>query len=70
MAALPDGVVAVAGERIVAVGTQSEVAAQVDRRPRRGAWMRRGCVVAPGFVDSHTHLVFGGSRVAGVRARA
>ncbi len=22
----------------------------------------RGCVVAPGFVDSHTHLVFGGSR--------
>jgi len=22
----------------------------------------RGCVVCPGFVDSHTHLVFGGSR--------
>ena len=22
----------------------------------------RGCVVTPGFVDSHTHLVFGGSR--------
>ncbi|UCD19909.1 MAG: amidohydrolase family protein, partial [candidate division WOR-3 bacterium] len=22
----------------------------------------QGCVVMPGFVDSHTHLVFGGSR--------
>ncbi len=56
------GWVAVAGEAIVAVGSRAEVEAAADCS---GAEVvdAAGCVVAPGFVDSHTHLVFGGSRV-------
>jgi imidazolonepropionase len=56
------GWVAIAGETIAAVGSRAEVEAAVDCR---GAEVidAAGCVVAPGFVDSHTHLVFAGSRV-------
>ena len=56
------GSVVVAGERIIAVGPDADVRAQVDTT---GAMVidASGKIVAPGFVDSHTHLVFGGSRV-------
>ena len=56
------GVVAVAGDRIVDVGPAEAVANRVDLA---GALVvdAGGGVVAPGFVDCHTHLVFGGSRV-------
>ncbi len=59
---IPDGIVAVAGERIVGVGTSDEVARRVDLS---GATPldAGGGIVAPGFVDPHTHVVFGGSRV-------
>jgi imidazolonepropionase len=56
------GSVAVTGERIIAVGTAAEVAARVDTSSAQFI-DASGKVVAPGFVDSHTHLVFGGSRV-------
>ena len=65
---IPGGSVAIAGERIVAAGPADEVAAAVDRSDARiidGA----GRVVLPGFVDCHTHLVFGGSRVDEYTAR-
>ncbi len=65
---LPGGVVAIAGERILAAGTHEEVAARVDLEPRE-VLDATGRVVAPGFVDSHTHLVFGGSRVREYAAR-
>ena len=65
---IPGGVVAVAGERILAVGTAAEVAAQADTASAR-VLDAAGRVVAPGFVDSHTHLVFGGSRVKEYAAR-
>jgi imidazolonepropionase len=56
------GSVAIAGERIRDVGPAGDVAGRVDVR---GAAIvdAAGGVVAPGFVDCHTHLVFGGTRV-------
>jgi imidazolonepropionase len=65
---IPSGVVAVRGERIIAVGTESEVAAAVDLSAA-AVLDAGGGVAAPGFVDSHTHLVFGGSRVLEYAAR-
>lgn len=63
-----DGAVAIAGEHILAVGTTAQVKAQVDATRAR-VLDARGKIVAPGFVDSHTHLVFGGSRVQEYAAR-
>ena len=59
---IPRGAVAVAGGRILAVGSAAEVSAAVDRCSAR-VIDAAGRVVLPGFVDCHTHLVFGGSRV-------
>jgi imidazolonepropionase len=56
---IADGAVAIAGDRIVAVGTTSDVAARFDARRTIDA---TGRVVMPGFVDPHTHLVFGRTR--------
>ena len=65
---IKNGYIAVLGERIVSVGTREEVMSVVDIR---GAEIidGRGKVVVPGFVDSHTHLIFGGSRVKEYSAR-
>ncbi len=59
---ITDGAVAVAGGRIVAVGTTSEVLAAVDASAATVIDASER-VVLPGFVDCHTHVVFGGSRV-------
>lgn len=54
--------VAISGDRIVAVGDVSgyEATRRIDAS---------GMVVMPGFVDSHTHLVFGGDRSAEYAAK-
>lgn len=62
------GSVAIAGENIIAVGTAAEVAEQVNSSSAQ-VIDASGKAVAPGFVDSHTHLVFGGSRVREYAAR-
>ena len=53
---LPGGSVLVEDGRIVAVGRLGEVEADIELDAA-------GCVVMPGFVDCHTHVVFGNSRV-------
>ncbi|MEW6073975.1 MAG: imidazolonepropionase [Planctomycetota bacterium] len=53
------GAVAIRGERIVAVGTEAELAARYAADRHLDA---QGGVVAPGFVDAHTHPVFAATR--------
>lgn len=56
-----NGAVLIQGERIVAVGPQRRIGRlPAARRARR--MDASGCVVLPGFVDSHTHLVYPTSR--------
>ncbi|MGH7545325.1 MAG: imidazolonepropionase, partial [Gemmatimonadota bacterium] len=64
---LRSAAVGIAGGRVVAVGAADELR---RRWPdvRRESW--RGCVLVPGFVDSHTHAVFGRWRVDEFEARA
>src|SRR6185437_320005 len=63
-----DGSVLLAGDRIVAAGQADAIARDIDRSSVRTI-DARGKVVLPGFVDCHTHLIFGGSRVDEYAAR-
>jgi len=53
---IPDGAVAIEGDRIVAVGPSEEVARD---HPARETIDARGMAVMPGFVDSHAHAGHG-----------
>lgn len=59
---IESGWIAGRGERILAVGTEREIRTTADLEGARKI-SAEGQVVLPGFVDSHTHLVFGGTRV-------
>ena len=56
---IEDGAVVVRDEKIVAVGTTSELRASYPDEPTLDA---NRCVVMPGFVDPHTHVIWGGDR--------
>jgi len=56
---IENGAVLVREEKIVAVGTTQELRAAHSDEPTLDA---SGCVVMPGFVDPHTHLIWGGDR--------
>ncbi|WP_375475673.1 imidazolonepropionase [uncultured Jatrophihabitans sp.] len=60
---LADAAVVVADDVIVWVGPAASAPAADDRHDVGG------CAVLPGFVDSHTHLVFAGDRAAEFAAR-
>lgn len=65
---LEDGAVYLEGERIVDVGTTTEV---LTRHPHPGTTLdASGKVVLPGLVDAHTHLIFAGSRAQEVEWKA
>jgi len=53
---IPDGAVAIEGDRIVAVGTAEEVARS---HPARETIDAKGMAIMPGFVDSHAHAGHG-----------
>jgi imidazolonepropionase len=59
---IPAGAVAANGERIVWTGLASALGASVRPTPGARRLDARGGVILPGFVDSHTHLLFAGSR--------
>jgi imidazolonepropionase len=62
MGILPQGSVLTQGDKIVRVGRTRSLEREALRL-RAEAFDCRGRVIMPGFVDSHTHLVFAGSRV-------
>ncbi len=64
------GAVACRDGRIVWVGPEAELARAVALRPGGRRLDARGGVVAPGFVDPHTHLLFAGSRIEEFERRA
>jgi len=59
---IPGASVAAYEGRIVAVGPAADVAARVALTPDATTLDARGATVVPGFVDSHTHLVYAGDR--------
>jgi imidazolonepropionase len=56
---IEDGAVVVRDEKIVAVGTTTELRASYPNEPTLDA---NRCVLMPGFVDPHTHVIWGGDR--------
>ncbi len=56
---IEDGAVVFRDEKIIAVGTTAELRASYPDEPRLDA---NGCVLMPGFVDPHTHVIWGGDR--------
>lgn len=59
--------VAVAGDRIVAVGTREDTAQHVG--PKTHIIEAADGLVVPGLIDSHIHLIDGGLRLASVQLR-
>jgi imidazolonepropionase len=56
---IENGAVLFRDEKILAVGTTAELRAAYPNEPGLDA---SGCVVMPGFVDPHTHVIWGGDR--------
>ena len=61
------GVVAIAGDRILAVGDSASVAPLVGRNTR--VLDAGGGLIVPGFNDAHTHFISGGFQLSSVDLR-
>jgi imidazolonepropionase len=64
-----DGAVAVAGERIVFAGPSSDLESAVALADGARVVDAPELSLVPGFVDAHTHAVFGGDRLNELRLR-
>jgi len=62
LSVIEDAAIAVKDGLIVAVGATRDVLSQVTEEPALPALEFPDMLALPGFVDSHTHLVFAGSR--------
>lgn len=69
IAAIADGTIASRDGLIVYVGPDSGASGLVEAAPRATRVDASGCVVVPGFVDPHTHVVFAGDRRSELRDR-
>jgi imidazolonepropionase len=58
---IENGAVLIRDEKIAAIGRTDDLRAAVPGEPALDA---SGCVVMPGFVDPHTHLIWGGDRAS------
>jgi imidazolonepropionase len=67
---IQDAAVACAGGKIVAVGPTADVTRRYPEKEAGRVVDARGLVMAPGFVDSHTHLPFPGTRAMEFEERA
>jgi imidazolonepropionase len=67
---LADAAVACVAGRVAAVGTTAEVLRDYPERRAKRVLDASGLLVAPGFVDAHTHLPFAGTRETEFDARA
>jgi imidazolonepropionase len=67
---LEDGAVACAGGKVVAVGRTADVLARHPEKDAGRVIDASNLLVAPGFVDCHTHLPFAGTREMEFEARA
>ena len=67
---IEDGLVAVHEGKITAVGKTAELKPKLKLRPDTKVIDAESQVVMPGFVDCHTHLVYGGSREEEFEQRA
>jgi imidazolonepropionase len=65
---IQDGAMLVRAERIAAIGTRSEIESQINGDYR--VVDAGGRIVLPGFVDAHTHPVFGGNRAGEFEERS
>ncbi len=59
---IENGAVAIAKGKIIAVGKTSEIVEKIENVDDVPTLQFPNMLTIPGFVDSHTHLVFGGSR--------
>ncbi|MFA4964903.1 MAG: imidazolonepropionase [Thermoleophilia bacterium] len=66
---VPDGALAARGGRIIWAGAEADLMANVDVPGDALVIDAEGACVLPGFVDAHTHLVFGGERSGEYAAR-
>ena len=58
---IPDGALLIQNGKISCVGTSHELRGAYPGEPELDA---SGCVVMPGFIDPHTHLIWAGDRAA------
>ena len=59
---IENGAIAIKDGKIAAVGSTKDVLSQITGEPKLPAIEFPEMLATPGFIDSHTHLAFGGSR--------